>query len=167
MESGPLLDPYLAVNPCCCCCGEVSIGKGIKTVATISMTLGIGYGIMGMWFALKAFVSNTGENLPEILAICAVTSVVGGIIRFLSSFFLHRSVKNESKTTAKIWCALSFGLVIVVTAIILAVSQKNPIFFDSLSIKVFLCLCALDFLLLLYFLWVIIVFVKEIIDMPT
>ena len=55
----------------------------------------MGYAIMGLWFAVMTFFTE-GENLPEILAICSVTSVVGGVIRFLSSFFLLRSVKSVS-----------------------------------------------------------------------
>lgn len=61
---------------------------------------------------------------------------------------------------------LHYGLVIMVTAIILAASQKNEIVFKSLTIKTFLCYAGVDFFLLLYFLWVIIVYVKEAVDMP-
>jgi hypothetical protein len=56
--------------------------------------------------------------------------------------------------------------VIIVTAIVLAASQKNELLFRSLTIKTFLCYAGVDFLFLLYFLWVIIVYVKEAVDMP-
>jgi len=61
---------------------------------------------------------------------------------------------------------MTFALVIIVTAVVLAASQKHSDVFKSLSMDVFLGLALVDFLLLLYFLWVIIVFVKEVIDMP-
>ncbi|CAL8083553.1 unnamed protein product [Orchesella dallaii] len=193
MDQGPFLDPFHLTNPCCCCCGVVSIQNGVKTVATVEMAVTAGYGIMGIWFAFNALVpsdhalikedkplvpSKPGssqsevtlaeqhDNLVEVLLICAITSILGGSIRFLSSLFLMRSLTKESKIAAKVWVFVTYALVIIVTSVVLAVSQKNNSLFKSMTIKIFLCYAAVDFILLLYFLWVIIVYVKEAIDMP-
>jgi len=73
---------------------------------------------------------------------------------------------QESKAAAKVWVVVHYGLVIIVTAIVLAASQKNDSLFKSLTIQTFLIYAGVDFLFLLYFLWVIIVYVKEAVDMP-
>jgi len=80
-----------------------------------------GYGMMGIWFAFNALIptdnvvllkdgtvgkasvggpevsSFNNQNLIEILLICAITSLISGIIRFLSSLFLLRSIEKVSR----------------------------------------------------------------------
>lgn len=78
---------------------------------------------MGIWFAFNALVpsdhalikedspkvptksgsshsevtmADQHDNLVEVLLICAITSILGGSIRFLSSLFLMRSLTKVS-----------------------------------------------------------------------
>ncbi|OXA56770.1 uncharacterized protein LOC110847612 [Folsomia candida] len=183
---GPFLDPFHLTNPCCCCCGTVPIANGVRTVAITSMIIAAIYGMMGIWFAFNALIpadtnnlfikeglkagaeisTYNNHNLIEILLICAITSLISGIMRFLSSLFLLRSIEKETKAPAKVWVVIHYCLIIIVTAIVLGASQKNDTLFKSYSIKAFLIFAGVDFFCLLYFLWVIIVYVKEAVDMP-
>jgi hypothetical protein len=89
------------------------INRSIEFIQVIAT----GYGMMGIWFAFNALIPTDNvvllkdgtigkpgsgpevssyhkENLIEILLICAITSLISGIIRFLSSLFLLRSIEK-------------------------------------------------------------------------
>jgi len=84
------------------------------------------------------------------------------IISYRSHFF----ALQESKTAAKLWVFINYFFVVALPAIVLAASQKNDTLFNSLTMTSFLIFACVDFFLLLYFLWIIIVYLKEAIDMP-
>lgn len=92
-------------------------------VFTVFQAMTAGYGMMGLWFAFNALVpsdhalikedkpvvpskggsphsevtmADQHDNLVEVLLICAITSILGGSIRFLSSLFLMRSLTKVS-----------------------------------------------------------------------
>ena len=134
---------------------KVELKKGKKLYV---LRYGHGAEVSTLQYSIKE--SNFPSLQKKIFLLDFLSLSFHIFILFFSLFF------QESKTPAKFWCVITFFLEILVTSVVLAASQKSPEVFDSTAVDVFLILALVDFILQLYFLWVIIVFVKEIIDMP-
>ncbi|CAL8122582.1 unnamed protein product [Orchesella dallaii] len=99
------------------------------------------------------------EVIYRIITACSAVALVGGFVQFIMSFWLLLAASRGGRTMAKFWvwihllvmCAIGGGFLCIIT---------NELQINT-PLQIFLAVSGTDFILLIYFLWVVYAYARK------
>ncbi|OXA56324.1 uncharacterized protein LOC110849031 [Folsomia candida] len=163
------------VTACLC----LPLSTGVKIIAFMSILIGIAVGSVSSWCLHRAvqawknptlrtattllsqvntfFGGTTGlydlEVIYRIITACSAVALIGGFVQFLMSFWLLLAASQGGRNMARVWVIVHIGVICAIGGGFLCIITNELEINRALT--VFLAVTGTDFLLLIYFVWVV------------
>jgi hypothetical protein len=171
----------MAFGPCFC----ININNGIRLVALSSIIVGVGVGSVSSWVLHRSLQARKNPTLAtatdlihqvntffggttglydldvifRIFILCSATAMVGGFIQFIMSFWLLLASIKGGRLMARVWVIVHIIVMLAIGGGFICIITNELEIHDS--VRIFLIVTGADFVLLIYFCWVVSAFSRD------